>query len=124
MAMKGILWSITFFLTAIIFLAIPSFLIFEWWKFLNILVDPEGRPIYTFALFAIFLFIVSLLVSLIYFVACVRAIVQCRNKEGLGISKGIKGFGLVVDLLIIALFVAWYYFFKEIAVFSWGSPVG
>lgn len=122
--LKGILWSLVFFLTAIILLVIPTFLIFEWWKFLNILVDPEGRPIYTFALFAIFLYIVSLLVSLIYFVACVRAIVQCRNKEGLGIPKGVKWFGLVVDLLIIALFALWYYFFREIAVSTWRSPIG
>ena len=124
MALKGILWSLAFFLTAISLITISSFLIFEWWKFLNILVDPEGKPIYTFALFAIFLYIVSLLVSLIYFVACVRAIVQCRNKEGLGISKGVKGFGLVVSILIIALFALWYYFFGELAVFSWRSPVG
>ena len=124
MALKGILWSLVFFLTAIIFLAIPSFLIFEWWKFLNVLVDPEGRPIYTFALFAIFLYIVSLLVALIYLVAGVRALVQCRNKEGLGIPKGVKVFGLVVDGFIIVLFVLWYYFFKELAVFTWRSPVG
>ena len=122
--LKGILWSLAFFLTAIIFLVIPAWLIFEWWRFLNILVDYDGKPIYTFALFAIFLFIVSLLVSLIYFVACVRALVQCRNKEGLGIPKGVKGFGLVVDILIIVLFALWYYFFGELAVFSWGSPVG
>ena len=124
MALKGILWSLAFFLTAIIFIAIPTYLIFEFWKLLNVLVDPEGRPIYTFALFAIFLFIVSLLVAAIYLVAGVRAIVQCRNKEGLGISKGVKGFGLVVDLLVIALFATWFYLFGEIAVFSWGSPYG
>ena len=86
--------------------------------------EPEGRPIYTFALFAIFLYIVSLLVALIYLVAGVRAIVQCRNKEGLGIPKGVKGFGLVVDILVIALFATWYILFGEIAVFSWGSPYG
>jgi len=124
MALKGILWSLAFFLTAISLITISSFLIFEWWKFLNILVDPEGKPIYTFALFAIFLYIVSLLVALIYFVACIRALVQCRNKEGLGIPKGVKGFGLVLDILVIALFALWYYFFGVLAVFSWRSPVG
>jgi len=124
MALKGILWSLAFFLTAISLITISSFLIFEWWKFLNILVDPEGKPIYTFALFAIFLYIVSLLVALIYFVACIRALVQCRNKEGLGIPKGVKGFGLVLDILVIALFALWYYFFGVLAVFTWRSPVG
>ncbi|MFX0187825.1 MAG: hypothetical protein ACFE8A_08820 [Candidatus Hodarchaeota archaeon] len=122
MALKGILWSLAFFLSAIIFIAIPSYLIFEYWTLLNILVDPEGRPIYTFALFAIFLYIVSLLVALIYLVAGVRAIVQCRNKEGLGIPKGVKGFGLVVDIIIVSFFVVWYFLFGHIPIFTWGSP--
>lgn len=124
MALKGILWSLAFFLTAIIFIAIPSYLVFEYWILLNILVDPEGRPIYTFALFAIFLYIVSLLVALIYLVAGVRAIVQCRNKEGLGIPKGVKGFGLVVDIIIVSFFVVWYFLFGQIPIFTWGSPYG
>jgi len=124
MALKGILWSIVFFITAIIYIAIPTYLIFEWWKLLNALVDLEGRPIYTFALFAIFLYIVALLVALIYVVAAARAIVQCRNKEGLGIPKGVKGFGLASAIIVITFFVAWYYFFGEIAIFSWGSPYG
>ena len=124
MALKGILWSLAFFLTAIIFIAIPSYLVFEYWTLLNILVDPEGRPIYTFALFAIFLYIVSLLVALIYLVAGVRAIVQCRNKEGLGIPKGVKGFGLVVDIIIVSFFIVWYFLFCQIPIFTWGSPYG
>ncbi|MFW9899545.1 MAG: hypothetical protein ACFFDO_09840 [Candidatus Thorarchaeota archaeon] len=124
MALKGILWSLAFFLTAIIFIAIPSYLVFEYWTLLNILVDPEGRPIYTFALFAIFLYIVSLLVALIYLVAGVRAIVQCRNKEGLGIPEGVKGFGLVVDIIIVSFFVVWYFLFGQIPIFTWGSPYG
>ncbi len=124
MALKGILWSLALFLTAIIFIAIPSYLVFEYWTLLNILVDPEGRPIYTFALFAIFLYIVSLLVALIYLVAGVRAIVQCRNKEGLGIPEGVKGFGLVVDIIIVSFFVVWYFLFGQIPIFTWGSPYG
>ena len=124
MALKGILWSLVFFITAIIFISIPSYLIFEYWKFLNILVDLEGRPIYTFAMFAVFLYIVSLLVALIYLVAGVRAIVQCRNEEGLGIPKGVKGFGLAVDTFIIIFFIIWYLLFNEIAIFSYGSPYG
>jgi len=124
MALKGILWSFVFFLTAVIFISIPSYLIFEYWILLNILVDLEGRPIYTFALFAVFLYIVSLLVAVIYLVAGVRAIVQCRNEEGLGIPKGVKGFGLAVDVFIIIFFMIWYLLFNEIAIFSYGSPYG
>jgi len=88
------------------------------------LVDAEGRPIYTFALFAVFLYIVSIIVAVIYFVAAIRAIVQCRNKEGLGIPKGVKDFGLVVDIFVIIFFVIWYLLFNEIAIFSYGSPYG
>ena len=122
MAMKGILWSIVFFLTAVILIFIPSYLIFEYWILLNRIVDFEGSPLYTFALIAVFLYIVSLLVAVIYLVAGVRAIVQCRNEEGLGIPKGVKGFGLVVDAFIIFLFIIWYLLFNEIAIFSWKSP--
>lgn len=122
MAMKGILWSIVFFLTAVILILIPSYLIVEYWIALNRMVDFDGRPIYTFALFAVFLYIVSLLVAVIYLVAGVRAIVQCRNEEGLGIPKGVKGFGLAVDAFIIFLFIIWYLLFNEIAIFSFKSP--
>ena len=122
MVLKGILWSFVFIITTLIFIVIPTYLIFEWWAFLNILVDLEGEPIYTFALFAVFLYCVSVLVALIYAVATVRALVQCTNEEGLGIPKGVKGFGLVVDLIIIAFFLIWYYFFGAIAVFSWNAP--
>lgn len=122
MAMKGILWSIVFFLTAVILFLIPSYLIFEYWILLNKMVDIEGRPLYTFALIAVFFYIVSLLVALIYLVAGFRAIVQCKNEEGLGIPKGVKGFGLAVDVIIISFFIIWYLLFNEIAIFSWKSP--
>ena len=120
--MKGILWSIVFFLTAVILILIPSYLIVEYWIALNRMVDFDGRPIYTFALIAVFFYIVSLLVAIIYLVAGVRAIVQCRNEEGLGIPKGVKGFGLAVDAFIIFLFIIWYLLFNEIAIFSFKSP--
>ena len=122
MAMKGILWSIVFFLAAVILILIPSYLIFEYWILLNKVVDVEGRPLYTYAFFAVFLYIVSLLVAVIYLVAGVRAIVQCRNEEGLGIPKGVKVFGLAVDAFIISLFIIWYLLFNEIAIFSLKSP--
>ena len=105
MAMKGILWSIVFFLTAVILILIPSYLIFEYWILLNKVVDVEGRPLYTYAFFAVFLYIISLLVAVIYLVA-----------------GGVKGFGLVVDAFIIFLFIIWYLLFNEIAIFSLKSP--
>ena len=54
---KGILWGVIFFLTALIYMTIPTYLIFKFWVFLNELVDWEGKPIYTFALLSLFLYI-------------------------------------------------------------------
>jgi hypothetical protein len=122
MATKGILWSIIFIITALIYYIIPTYLIFKFWIPLNEMVDWEGRPIYTFALFALFLFIVSLLVAVIYSVATVRAIVQRKNPEGLGIPKGVKGFGLVSTIFVCSLMIIWYFLFNEIAIFSLTPP--
>ncbi|TFG01673.1 MAG: hypothetical protein EU539_13795 [Promethearchaeota archaeon] len=122
MAMKGILWSIVFFITALIYFVISTYLIFTHWVWLNELRDFEGNPIYTFALLSIFLYAVSLLVGLIYAVAMVRAVVQRNNEKGLGIPKGVKGFGLASDLIVIALFITWYLLFNEIAIFTLQPP--
>ena len=122
MAEKGILWGIVFFVTAIVYYTVPTYLIFTYWIWLNEIVDPEGRPIYTFALLALFTYFVTLLVALIYSVATVRAIVQRKNKEGLGIPKGVKGFGLVSTTIVVSLMVIWYFLFNEIAIFTWAPP--
>jgi hypothetical protein len=118
MAAKGILWSFIFILTAIIYYTIPTYLIFTFWIPLNEIVDPEGRPVYTYALLALFAYIVSLLVALINSVAAIRAILQRKNPEGLGIPKGVKGFGLVSTIIVISLMILWYLLFNEIAIFS------
>jgi hypothetical protein len=122
MAEKGILWSIVFLITTVIYFSIPTYLIFTYWIWLNDLVDPEGQPIYTFALLALFLYFVTLLVGLIYSIATVRAIVQRKNEEGLGIPKGVKGFGLVSTIFVVLLMVIWYILFNEIAIFTLGPP--
>jgi hypothetical protein len=118
MAEKGILWSIVFLITTVIYFSIPTYLIFAYWIWLNDLVDPEGRPIYTFALLALFLYFVTLLVGLIYSVATVRAIAQRKNEEGLGIPKGVKGFGLVSTIIVVSLMVIWYVLYNDIAIFT------
>jgi hypothetical protein len=118
MAENGILWSIVFLITTVIYFSIPTYLIFTYWIWLNDLVDPEGRPIYTFALLSLFLYFITLLVGLIYSVATVRAIVQRKNEEGLGIPKGVKGFGLVSTIFVVSLMVIWYVLFNKIAIFT------
>lgn len=118
MAEKGILWGFIFFITAVIYYTIPTYLIFTYWIWLNEIVDHEGRPIYTFALLALFLYFVLLLVALIYTVASVRAIVQRNNEEGLGIPNGVKGFGLVTTISAILIIILWYFLFNEIIIFN------
>ena len=110
MAEKGILWGIVFFITAIIYYTVPTYLIFTYWIWLNELIDPEGNPIYTFALLALFTYFVTLLVALIYSVATVRAIVQRNNEEGLGIPKGVKWFGFISTMIVVSLMVIWLFF--------------
>ena len=122
MAMKGILWSIVFFISTLIYFIVPTYLIFTYWIWLNNLVDFEGRPIYTFALLALFTYFVCLLVGLIYSVATVRAIVQRNNEEGLGIPNGVKGFGLISTLIVVFLMIIWYLVFNTIAIFTWTPP--
>jgi len=120
---KGILWGIVFAISFLIYLAIPTYLIVTYWVFLNEMVDLEGRPIYTFALLALFLYLVLLIVSLIFIAAAVRAFVQRNNKkDGLGIPNGVKGVGLVSTISVILLMVIWYLLFNEIAIITWAPP--
>ena len=123
MGNKGILWGIVFAISFLIYLAIPTYLIVTYWVFLNEMVDLEGRPIYTFALLALFLYLVLLIVCLIFAAAMVRAVVQRNNeKDGLGIPNGVKGVGLVSTISVILLMVLWYLLFNEIAIFTWAPP--
>ena len=116
MALKGILWSIVFFLTAVIYSAIPTYLIVRFWAWLNTF------PIYTLSLLMLFLWIVSLIVVLIYIVAMIRAIIQRKNEEGLGIPKGVKGFGLVSTAIVLVFMLIWFIIFNQIAFFVMVPP--
>ena len=113
MGNKGILWSMVFFLSFVIYLVIPTYLIFTFWGYLaNYKVG--NKPMYTYALLSLFFYAVSLLVALIYIVAGVRAIVQRKNEDGLGIPKGVKGFGLVSTLIVLSFHLIWYFLFNQI----------
>lgn len=120
-SLKGYLWSVTFLLTAAIYGSIPTYLIVTYWRWLNALTF-FGEPIYTLTLFMLFLWIVSLIITLIYLVAMVRAIVQRKN-EDLGIPKGVSYFGLITDIVLIAFMIVWYLIFNQIAFFSMVSPI-
>ena len=114
-SIKGFLWSFVFLLTFGIYGSIPTYLIFSYWEWLNAL-RYAGQPIYTLSLFVLFLWIVSLLVTLIYIVATIRSIVQRKN-ENLGIPKGVKGFGLVSTIVVVVFMVVWYLLFNQVAFF-------
>jgi len=120
-SLKGYLWSVTFLLTAAIYGSIPTYLIVSYWRWLNALTF-NGEPIYTLTLFMLFLWIVSLIITLIYLVATIRAIVQRKN-EDLGIPKGVSYFGLITDIVIVAFMIVWYLIFNQIAFFSMVSPI-
>jgi len=107
-------------LTFVIYGSIPSYVIISYWEWLNAL-RYAGQPIYTLSLFVLFLWIVSLLVTLIYIVAMIRAIVQ-RKSEDLGIPKGVKGFGLVSTIVVIVFMVVWYLLYNQVAFFSMMPP--
>ena len=115
-SVKGVLWGFLFCLTAIIYGSIPTFLIVRFWIWLN------SFPVYTLSLFMLFLWIVSLIITLIYIVAMIRAFIQRNNEEGLGIPKGIKGFGLVSTLIIAVFMMIWFLIFSQIAFFSMIPP--
>jgi len=115
-SVKGYLWSFVFLLTAIIYVSIPTYLIVVYWRWLNEFTI-FGEPIYTLTLFMLFLWIISLIVTLIYLVAMIRAIVQ-RKSEDLGIPKGIKYLGLVTTVVIITFMTVWYILFQEVAFFT------
>ena len=115
-SVKGYLWSIVFLLTAIIYGSIPTYLIVVYWQWLNAFTI-FGEPIYTLTLFMLFLWIISLIVTLIYLVAMIRAIVQ-RKSEDLGIPKGVKYLGFITTVVIISFMTVWFFLFQEIAFFT------
>ncbi|MFX1379884.1 MAG: hypothetical protein ACFFA4_12415 [Promethearchaeota archaeon] len=116
MAFKGIAWGIVFFFTAIIYLIIPSYLIIRFWVWLN------SFPVYTLSLFMLFLWIVAIIIFLIYVVAMIRAFIQRNNEEGLGIPRGVKGFGLVSTITVLSFMLIWFLIFNQLAFFSMVPP--
>jgi len=119
-SIKRFAWSFVFLLTAAIYGSIPTHLIFNYWAWLNTL-RLDGEPIYTLLLFVLFLWIVALLITLIYIVAAIRAIVQ-RKSENSGIPKGVYRFGVVSSLYIVTYMVTWYILSNKIAFFSMLPP--
>ncbi|MFW9900566.1 MAG: hypothetical protein ACFFDY_04690 [Candidatus Thorarchaeota archaeon] len=117
MAFKGIAWGFIFFLTAIIYSTIPTYLIVRFWVWLN------SFPVYTLSLFMLFLWIVAIIIVLIYIVAMIRAFIQRNNEEGLGIPRGVKGFGLISTIIIVVFMVIWYILFGQIAFFAMVPPI-
>ena len=117
---RGFVWSFVFLLTAAIYSSIPTHLIVNYWAWLNTL-RFDGEPIYTLLLFVLFLWIVALIITLIYIVATIRAIVQRKNEDS-GIPKGVYRFGFVSTVLIIAYMVVWYILFNKLAFFSMVPP--
>ena len=117
---KRFAWSFVFLLTAAIYGSIPTHLIFNYWAWLNTL-RFDREPIYTLLLFVLFLWIVALLITLIYIVAAIRAIVQ-RKSEASGIPKGVYRFGVVSSLGIVTFMVTWYILSNKIAFFSMLPP--
>lgn len=121
MSWKGIGLGVVFFISGLIYSVIPTYLIVVSWQWLNSLTF-NGQPLYTLSLFILFLWIVSLLIALIYFIASVRAVYQ-RKSEDLGIPKGVSMIGVVSVVFIIAFMIIWYFLFSEVAFFSWAKYV-
>ncbi len=117
---KGFLWSVVSFITAAIYGSIPTYLIVTYWQWINSIMW-EGQPIYTLTLFILFLWFISLILTVIYLVAGIRAIVQ-RKSEDLGIPRGVKGFGAISSGIVIIFMIIWYIIFNQIAFFSMLPP--
>jgi len=117
---RGFVWSFVFFLTAVIYGAIPTHLIFNYWAWLGTL-SFAGEPIYTLLLFVLFCWIVALIITLIYIVAAIRAIIQRKNEDS-GIPKGVYRIGTASTVIIITYMVVWFILFNKIAFFSMLPP--
>jgi len=121
MSWKGISLGVIFFISGLIYSIIPTYLIVISWQWLNS-INLNGQPLYTLSLCILFLWIVSLLIAVIYFVASVRAVYQ-RKSDDLGIPKGVSVIGIISVAFIIVFMIVWYLFFQEIAFFQWAKYV-
>jgi len=119
-SIKSFAWAFVFLLTSIVYLTIPTHLIFNYWAWLNTL-RYDGQPIYTLLLIVLFLWIVALIITLIYLVAMIRAIVQRKNETS-GIPKGVYRYGVASIVIVIGYMVVWYILFNKLAFFSMLPP--
>lgn len=119
---KGIMWGFIYGLTAIIYLAIPLKLIWTYWIPLNNL-TLLGKEIYTVALLALFIYIITIIIGAIYIAAMFRAFFQRKNPD-LGIPKGVQGVGLVTSIGVTAFMIIWFIITGgQIAFFSMMAPI-
>ena len=117
----GIIWAIVFALTAAIYISIPTHLIVTYWVWLNNF-TLNGKPVYTFALLMLFLYIIALILAAIYVAAMFRAIYQRKNTE-LGIPKGVQWWGAMTCILIIGFMIFWFFYSGgQIAFFALTRP--
>jgi len=120
------LWGILFAFTFVMMILVPTKLVVNYWLWLNAIVDLNGNAIYTYALFAIFGFIVCIIISLINLAACCRAFVQANkgvnDEPTFGIPRAVKGFAIVTSSFLVAIFAIYYFLFRVIAIFSLVPP--
>ena len=119
--LKGISWGVLHAITAVIFLSIPLKLIWTYWIPLNNL-ELLGNEIYTVALLVLFLYIITIIISAIYFAAMFRAFFQRRNSD-LGIPRGVQWVSVITSVSVIGFMVFWFIITGgQIAFFSMTYP--
>jgi len=122
---KGWLWGFLFLYTAFIVFSVPTKLIFTYWISLNEIVNDKGQAIYTYALFAVFGYVVMIIISAVYLTAAVRAFVQSSkpvDTPSFGISKGVKTVGIVISIIYTLFMIIWFLLFQQIAIYSLPLP--
>ena len=104
--LKGISWGVIHGITAVIFLLIPLKLIWTYWIPLNNL-ELLGNEIYTVALLVLFLYIITIIISAIYFAAMFRAFFQRKNPD-LGIPRGVQWVSIITTISVIVFMIYWF----------------
>ncbi|MFX1238434.1 MAG: hypothetical protein ACFFAS_15165 [Promethearchaeota archaeon] len=117
---QGIIGAIVYTLTSTIYIAIPTKLISTFWVWLNGIMYND-KPVYTLALLVLFLYIITLIISVIYIAATVRAIAQSKNSD-LGIPKGVQWFGAISTVFVVSFMIFWFVMTGQVAIFSLMPP--
>ena len=119
--LKGISWGVIHGITAVIYLSIPLKLIWTYWIPLNNL-KLLGNEIYTVALLVLFLYIITIIISAIYFAAMFRAFLQRKNPD-LGIPRGVQWVSVITTISVIGFMIFWFIITGgQIAFFSMTYP--